>query len=264
MKRLLITGAAGGLGTFAREHLKGFAETLRLNDIVDIKDPAPNEEVVLADIADAKAMMDLVEGCDGIVHFGGIPHENTFEKIVEANIRGVYNLYEAALAHGKPRIVFASSNHAIGFHEVTDVLDADAPPIADSLYGASKVWGEQIGLIYYHKYGIESARVRIGSCFAEPRDVRMLATWMSPRDMFSMIERVFTVQRLGCPVIYGASDNKASWWDNSKAAYLGWVPQDSSEPWRAEMEAKEDPSTPDDFRVRYQGGRFCADDIHRE
>ena len=263
MKRLLITGAAGGLGTFAREHLKGFAETLRISDAVEIGDVGPGEEFVQADLADAGAVMDLVEGCDGIVHFGGISTENTFEKILEANIRGVYNLYEAAYAHGKPRIVFASSNHAIGFHKVSDVLDADVPPIADGLYGASKVWGEQIGLVYYHKYGMETARVRIGSCFEKPRNVRMLATWMSPRDMFALVERIFTVQHLGCPVIYGVSDNSALWWDNSKAGYLGWVPRDSADPWREEMQEKEPPSTPEDMAVRFQGGPFCPDDIHR-
>ncbi len=258
MNRLLITGAAGGIGREARHRLRHLARELRLSDLADLGEAAAHEELVSADLGDLGAVMAMVEGCDGIVHLGGISVEDAIDPILEANVRGVYNLYEAARVHGVRRIVFASSNHAVGFHPVGARLDADSPPIADSLYGASKVWGEQIALIYWHKYGIETLRIRIGSCFPEPRDRRMLSTWMSYRDFMALIERAFTVAELECPVVYGASANTAGWWDNGKTDDLGWVPQDSADKWREALEAAQPPGDPNDVAVKYQGGGFAA------
>ncbi|MDU8944067.1 NAD-dependent epimerase/dehydratase family protein [Ovoidimarina sediminis] len=264
MKRLLITGAGGGIGREARGALAPLAETLRLSDVVDLGEAGANEEIVTADIGDAAAVEALMEGVDGVVHLGGVSVEDAIDPILHANVRGVYNLYEAARMHGRrPRIIFASSNHAIGFHPVTERLDADSVPIADSLYGASKVWGEQIALIYWHKFGIESLRIRIGSVFPEPKDRRMLSTWMSYRDFFSLIRRAFMVPALGCPVVYGASDNSAGWWDNSKTGFLGWRPQDSADRWRAEKEDGAPPGDGEDPAVKYQGGGFAKAGIMR-
>lgn len=261
MKRLLITGAAGGLGRLARERLAGMADTLRLSDVADLGAAAAHEECVPCDLGDAAAVMDLVEGCDGIVHFGGVSTEQPFEPILNANIRGVYNLYEAARAHGRPRILFASSNHTIGFHPVTERLDAACEYRPDGLYGLSKVYGEQLAMLYYHKFGIETARVRIGSCFPEPRDHRMLATWLSPDDLVAMVQAVFRVPVLGCPVIWGASANDTAWWDNSAAGYVGWVPQDNSEGFRGKLDATVAKPGPEDPIARWQGGGFALEPI---
>lgn len=262
MNRLLITGAAGGLGTAAREHLAGFADELRLSDAVGVENLRENETFVAADLGDAAAMRDLVAGCDGIAHFGGVSSERGYDEIERANIRGVFNLYEAVRAAGNPRILFASSNHATGFYRTDQRLDAFTPPMADGLYGASKVYGEQLALVYWKKFGLETARVRIGSCFAKPRNRRMLSTWLSYRDMFDLVRRVFTVPRLGCPVIYGVSQTRSGWWDNSHVAYLGWEPRDSSEPWRAELERAEPRGGIGDPEALYQGGTFTAEPIH--
>ncbi len=263
MNRLLITGAAGGLGQAARSHLAGFAKTLRLSDLTPIDDLSPTEEFVPCDLADRLAVERLVQGCDGIVHLGGISTEHPFDVILEANIRGIYNLYEAVVKAGCPRVVFASSNHAFGYHRVTSQLDANSAPFADGLYGASKVYGEQLALIYHQKHGVESLRVRIGSCLPKPVTRRMLSTWISPRDLFSLMECAFTVPKLGCPAVFGASDNAASWWDNSAVDHLGWTPQDSVDGWQAEMEAAEPNPDPNLPEVRFQGGLFAADVIHR-
>ena len=150
-------------------------------------------------------MRDLVQGCDGIVHFGGVSGEKGCDVSERANIRGMFNIYEAARAAGGPRIVFASSNHAIGFYQTDQRLDGSEAPFADGLYGASKVYGDQLALVYWQKYGIETARVRLGSCFPEPRNRRMLSTWLSYNDLFALVERCFVTPRLGCPVIYGVS-----------------------------------------------------------
>ena len=261
MKRLLITGAAGGIGSQMRKQLAHLADTLRLADRVDLGTAAANEELVTCDMGDREAVDRMVEGCDGIVHLGGQPVEDTWEVIRNANIDGLVHLYEAARRHGTKRILFASSNHAVGFHRQDTVIDADARPRPDTYYGVSKVFGESIASMYYDKFGIETASVRIGSCFPRPENRRMLSTWMSFEDFARLCERVFRAPKLGCPIIYGCSDNKTTFWDNSKVAYLGWRPEDSSEPWRAEVEGRE-PLDPDAAVSKFQGGGFTEEKIH--
>ncbi|MEL6266352.1 MAG: NAD(P)-dependent oxidoreductase [Pseudomonadota bacterium] len=258
LERLLITGAAGGLGRMARARLGHLARLRRLSDVVAMDPAGPGEEVVEADLGDLAAMEALVDGCDGIIHFGGVSVEDRFEAILEANLRGTYHLYEAARRRGSPRIVFASSNHAIGFHTRETRLDADAVLRPDSLYGVSKCYGEAMARLYHDKFGIETAIVRIGSCFPEPKDHRMLATWLSHDDFVRLMECVFRAPRLGCPVIYGASANDEAWWDNGRTAYLGWRPQDNAETFRAALDARMTPPPADDPAVRYQGGGFAA------
>lgn len=258
MKTLLITGAAGSLGGMLRRELKGWAETLRLSDIAPIEDAGPGEEVVPCDLADLEGMIRLVEGVDGIVHLGGKAIEGEFETVLNANIRGCYHLFEAARKAGGPRVLFASSNHAIGFHERENRLDGTAPHRPDSLYGVSKCFGEDLARYYFDKFGVESVSVRIGSCFPEPMDRRMLATWLSPRDFGSLVKRVFEAERVGATVLYGASANRDQWWDNSHAAFLGWHPQDDTEAFRAGVEAVNPRRAHDDPAVRYHGGGFAA------
>lgn len=263
MERLLITGAAGGLGQMLRGRLSHLAPILRLADIAAAADPAPNEEIVQCDLADEEAVFRMVEGCDGIVHLGGISVERSFELIEAANLRGVYHLYEAARAHGLPRIIFASSNHTIGFYPQDQRLHADDPVRPDGLYGVSKVFGEAMARMYYEKFGQETAIVRIGSCTPAPRDWRMLSTWFSHDDFVSLIETVFRVPRLGCPIVWGASANDAGWWDNSASGYLGWVPRDNAAAYRALIETQVPRPSADAPVARYQGGTFTADPIHR-
>lgn len=258
LKKLLITGAAGGLGRLARENLADVAETLRLTDIAALERVSSNEEVMCGDLGDSAFVDRLVEGCDGILHLGGISVENHFDAILHANIIGVHNLYSAAQKHGQPRILFASSNHTIGFHTPSTRLDAASTLRPDSYYGVSKCFGEAVASLYHDKLGQETAIVRIGSCYPKPHDVRMLSTWLSPRDFLALIRRVFTVPTLGCPVIYGVSANRDCWWDNQAVRHLGWEPQDSSETYRAEIEAQaaeHDQNT--DRMLKYQGGNFA-------
>ncbi|MDD2870160.1 NAD(P)-dependent oxidoreductase [Neomegalonema sp.] len=261
MKRLLLTGAAGAMGRAMRSRLAGLAETLRLSDIADPGAPGLDEEVRICDLADAAAVMDLVEGCDGIVHLGGISVEDSFSKIMQANLLGLYNLYEAARAHGRPRILFASSNHAIGYYPQSRRLKGDEPFRPDGLYGVSKAFGESLARMYYEKFGQESALVRIGSCTPQPSDRRMLSSWLSYDDFAGLAACVFRAPRLECPVIWGASANDAGWWDNAASAYLGWRPKDNAEAWRAEIEAAGPRPSPDAAVARYQGGVFTENPI---
>lgn len=258
MKRLLITGAAGSLGSICRQRLTHLADTIRLSSRSDMGEAASNEEIVKCDLADGPAVEALVEGCDGIVHMGGHATENRWEVVRTANIDGMFNLYEAARKHGRPRIVYASSNHAIGFYRQNQRIDVAAPTRPDSLYGVSKVFGEALASMYHDKFGIETACVRIGSCFPQPKNHRMLSSWLSYDDLVRLIECVFRVPVLGCPIIYGVSANDSSWWNNDAVSYLGWHPRDNAESHRARLDAeigKRDPDAPDS---RFQGGQFTA------
>ena len=255
LDRLLLTGAAGGLGQVLRGSLKPFARTLRVSDRARMAPAGENEEVVECDLADKQAVDELVRGCDAIVHLGGVSVERPFEEILEANIRGVFHVYEGARRHGARRVVFASSNHVIGFHKQGEMLDADSPRRPDGYYGLSKSYGEDLSRFYFDRYGIETACIRIGSSFPEPKDRRMLVTWLSFADLTELVRCCLFAPKLGHTIVYGMSANRETWWDNSKAAHLGFRPRDSSEPFRAKVETPPPLAADDPARI-YQGGVF--------
>jgi uronate dehydrogenase len=257
--RLLLTGAAGGLGKVLREELRPFAEVIRLSDLAGTMAPAAgsHEEVVACDLADKQAVDALVAGCDAIVHLGGVSVERPFEEILEANIRGVFHVYEAARRHGVKRVVFASSNHVIGFYRQDEHIDATAARRPDGYYGLSKSFGEDMAQFYFDRHGIETVSIRIGSSFPEPLNRRMMSTWLSYRDLTALMGKALFTPDVKHTVVYGMSANRDVWWDNSQAAHLGFVPQDSSEVFRAKVEAQP-PVAPTDPNAIYQGGAFTA------
>jgi uronate dehydrogenase len=257
-EKLLLTGAAGGLGKALRERLKANCSVLRLSDVLPFGEAVAGEEVVLADLADAAAVDAMVKGVNAIVHLGGMSVEGPFGPILQANILGVYNLYEAARKHGVRRVIFASSNHVTGFYRQDQTITADHPPRPDGLYGLSKAFGEDLSRFYFDRYGIETACVRIGSSFAEPRDRRMLATWLSFDDLHRLITACLTTPVLGHSIIFGMSDNAVSWWDNSRARHIGYVPQDSSDIFRDAIYARTQAPNLNDPVAQYQGGAFVV------
>lgn len=255
--RLVVTGAAGGIGSRIRGKLDHLADEVVLSDLQDVE-VSGKECSHPCDLTDLAATRELLKGGGDVLHFGGQSVEAPFEIICQANLIGLYNLYEAARLEGVRRVLFASSNHVVGFHPREAHLDAHSPLRPDSLYGVSKAYGEAMARLYYDKFGIESLCVRIGSCLEKPADRRQLATWMSPEDFILMFERMISASRLGCTIIYGASNNAEKWWDNSAAAFLGWQPQDTAERWREQIEAASPPPDPMDPAIIYQGGAFAS------
>ena len=254
--RLLLTGAAGGLGKVLRERLKPFCHSLRLSDIAEMAPAQAAEEVLRCDLADANAVDTLLQGVDAVVHLGGVSVEGPWGPILAANINGLHNVYEAARRHGVGRIVFASSNHAVGFYRQGEVIGTDAVPRPDGNYGMSKAFGENLSRFYFDRYGIETVCLRIGSSFPEPRDRRMLITWLSYNDLTELVRCSLFAPQVGHSIVYGVSDNRDKWWDNSGAAQLGYVPKDSSEQFRAKVEAASPILAADDPAKIYQGGAF--------
>ena len=256
--RILMTGAAGGLGRAMRDRLKANCTVLRLSDRMEFGAAQAHEEIILADLADADAVLAMVQDVDAVVHFGGISVEGPFGPILQANILGAYNLYEAARKQGTRRIVFASSNHVTGYYRQSETITADQPPRPDGLYGVSKAFGEDLSRFYFDRYGIETACVRIGSSFPEPKDRRMLATWLSYDDLHRLITACLTTPMLGHSIIFGMSDNAVIWWDNSRARHIGYLPKDSSDVFRDAVYARTRNPDPTDPVAQFQGGGFVV------
>jgi uronate dehydrogenase len=256
--RLLLTGAAGGLGRVLRPRLARLCTTLRVSDVADLGAAAAGEEIVPARLEDADAVLALLAGVDAVVHLGGVSVEGPFEPILRANIVGVHHLYEAARRHHVRRIVFASSNHVTGFYRQDEVVSPRDPMRPDGNYGLSKAFGELLSRFYFDRYGIETVCLRIGSSFAQPKDRRMLATFLSYDDLERLVVASLTAPVVGHSAVYGVSDNATVWWDNTSAAHLGYRAQDSSEPFRAAAEAREPRLDPTDPAVRFQGGAFVS------
>lgn len=256
--RLLLTGAAGGLGQILRDALQAHANVVRVSDISEMAPAAgDHEEVVSCNLADKAGVHALADQVDAIVHLGGISTERRFEDILDANIRGTFHIYEAARLHGIKRVVFASSNHVTGFYPQDVQLDAHSPRRPDCYYGLSKAYGEDLATFYFHRYGIQTVSLRIGSSFPQPRNLRMLSTWLSYADLAHLVERALLAEDVGHTVVYGVSANRDLWWNNRYAAHLGFAPQDSSEQFRAKLEQLPQAAA-DERSALLQGGAFTS------
>ncbi len=255
-KPVLLTGASGNLGRALARYLGEQGMTLRLTDIAPFPDALPpGATFTRIDLNDGPAILRLAEGCGTVVHFGGISVEQPFETVIGPNIRGLYHAYEAARREGA-RMVFASSNHVVGFHERSEVLDSDCDMLADGYYGLSKAYAELTGRLYWNKHGTTSVFLRIGSCTPVPLDDRMLATWLSYGDLSRAVERSILADIEGCLVIWGASRNaRMTWWREDDRAAIGWEPQDSADGWTAELAGK---TSGDPVVEKHQGGGYCA------
>ena len=260
-KAILLTGASGNLGRMLAKALGGEGWTLRLTDIAPHPDPLPaGAAFTRSDLNDGVTILRLAEGCGAIVHLGGVSVERPFEDVLGPNIRGLYHIYEAARRE-HARVIFASSNHAVGFHERTESLAADTQFLPDGFYGLSKAYGELMGRLYWFKHGVESVFIRIGSCFPEPANARMLATWLSYADLARLVVRCVTTEKVGCRVVWGASDNqRMTWWRDDDRDVLGWTPQDSADPFAGQLAGK---VSGDPIEERYMGGNFCSLDYSR-
>jgi uronate dehydrogenase len=252
MKTILMTGAGGGVGTHLRRELAG-KYALRLSDYGKLK-PAKGETFVQGDISKMSDMLRATRGVDAIVHLGGYSVEGAWDDILSANIIGCYNVFEAAHRNGVKRILFATSNHAVGFYRRDQVIDHRVYIKPDGRYGVSKVFGEALGSLYADKYGMEVFCMRIGNVNDAPIDKRRLSIWISPRDMAQLVTIGIEHPEIRFEIVYGVSNNRRSWYDNSNATRLGYRPQDDSEAFAAEVLAREKPGDP--RAETYQGGTF--------
>jgi NAD(P)-dependent dehydrogenase (short-subunit alcohol dehydrogenase family) len=257
MPVILITGAAGLVGSMLRPRLARPGRILRLLDLAPLT-AGPGEEAIQASVTDLAAMTAACRGADAVIHLGGISGESSWSRIVETNINGGYTAFEAARRAGTPRVIFASSNHAVGFSPRSGFPVPDyAFPAPDTYYGVSKAATEALAAMYHHRYGLDAICVRILSCFPRPSTVRMLSTWLSPDDAGRLFEACLTAGRPGFRVVFGVSANtRGGWVGMDEARALGYQPQDDAEAYAAELIAVHGEPGPDDPAQQFLGGEF--------
>jgi uronate dehydrogenase len=249
-----------------RPLLRGVYPSIRLSDIVEIATERA-EEFVQADLADLAACERLCAGVDGVIHLGASSVEDRWEPVLSNNIVGCYNLFEAARRQGVPRIVFATTNHVVGFYRRQRTIDHTAMPRPDSRYGVSKAFGEALGRMYADKYGLRVFNIRIGNVALRPADRRRLSIWISPRDLVQLMRIGLEHPEIHFEVVYGVSDNARAWYDNGNAFRLGYAPVDRAEDYANAATEADLALASDPIGEQFQGGGFCtmefAGDVRR-
>ena len=265
MPTILITGAAGRIGAMLRTRLARPDRTLRLLDVAAMT-AGPGEEVVQASITDLADVTRACAGVGAVIHLAGLAAEAPWDQIAEANIHGTYVAFEAARRAGVARVIFASSNHAVGFAPATDFPVPDyAFPAPDTYYGVSKVAGEALAALYHYRYGLDTICLRILSCTDRARTIRELSTWLSPGDTGRLFEACLTAAEPGFRVAYGVSANtRGGWVSLDEARALGYEPLDDAEQFAAEViAANGEPDATDPVQA-HLGGEFCLPSLDAE
>lgn len=258
MKKLVLTGAAGRLGSYLRGPLSKMCDQLISTDNVDsITNLGANETYVRADVANMDEIGPVLEGADMVVHFGAIVDEAPFEELLGPNFVGSYNIWEAASRYGVRRVVYASSIHAVGMYPKNEAIGIDVPHRPDTFYGLAKCFSEDLGRMYWEKRGLECVCLRILSC-AQVTNPRAVGSWLSYDDMILLVQRAIDTPIVGFSVVYGVSDNDRAPVDNSGARHLGFRPRDNAEQFAEEIYAKSDTLNPQDPSHYRHGGPFAG------
>lgn len=257
-ERVLITGGAGRIGGYLRPRIARPGRTLRLFDVAPLQ-PGPGEEFVQGSITDLEGLVEACQGVHTVVHLAGVVGEAPWDRVLDVNIHGTYCVLEAARRAGAGRMVFASSNHAVGFLAREDA-GGNAPdyafPAPDTYYGVSKVAGEALASLYHHRFGLDAVCLRILSCRERPTTARELATWLSPDDAGRLFEAAISAPSPGFKVVWGVSANSRAWYSMREANQLGFFPADDAERFAAEILAEQGQPDPSDPVHRYVGGHL--------
>ena len=257
-KNILLTGAAGALGEQLRETLSQTCDYLRISDKTNLDKKFDNEEIQQADLSSAEAISKLTKNIDCVVHMGGQSIEGSWDNVLNSNIIGMYNLYEGCRKNNVKRVIWASSVHTVGFYPRAEVIDNRAMPRPDSNYGLSKVFGESLAQYYWDKYKLETVSIRIYSCVAEPKDHRMLSTWLSYKDLRSLVISCINTPSVKHSIIFGVSNNDSILVDNKYAKHIAYKPKDNGEDFRKKIEDNEGFIDSKDPLITTHGGYFVS------
>lgn len=258
MKKIVLTGAAGRLGSHLREPLSKMADTLVSSDLADDLGTLYNGETyVKADLASLDQMTELLKDADMVVHFGAYGDEGPFDTILGPNIIGAYNVWEAAYQNGVRRVVYASSIHAVGMHPKNEFIGTDAAHRPDTFYGLAKCFAEDLARMYWDKRGVESVCMRILSA-ANVGNPRAVGSWLSYDDLIQLVTRAIDTPVTGFAIIYGVSNNDRAPVDNAKASFLGYRPKDNAEQFAAEVFAQGGVQDSQDPGIMCHGGPFAS------
>ena len=258
MKKLVLTGAAGRLGSYLREPLSKLCDELVSTDLMDDIGRLYNgEKYQKADLANLEQITALLKGADMVVHFGAIGDEAEFDQILQSNIVGAYNVWEAAYQNKVRRVVYASSIHAVGMHLKSDFIGTDVAHKPDTFYGLAKCFAEDLGSLYWDKRGLESVCLRILSC-SQVNNPRSLGSWLSYDDLIHLVEQSINTPTTGFSVVYGVSANSRAPVDNAKASFLGYRPKDNAEQFAEKVLQESPDADPTDAAQMCHGGPFAS------
>ncbi len=234
--KIALTGAAGKLGKMLRPRIlnEGF-ELNSLSRDMGLSRLADREKIFSGDIVNQHGLEDFYSNVDVLIHLAGSSIEGPLSEIIHNNLVGLNAVYENAVRHKIPRIIFASSNHAIGMHDNESQLGLSCEYRPDGFYGLSKMWGEGLARLYFDKCGVESICLRIGSVEEAPFNVRHLSTWLGYEDFWQLIHRSIMVPKIGHQIVWGVSNNTRTYWSNSGAEALGYKPIQNAEVYAAEI-----------------------------
>lgn len=255
---ILMTGALGAVARMIRPPMLARYGSLLLTDRAATADLSDGEDYRPANLEDADRLVEITRGIEAVVHLGGKATEGSWEEILKSNIEGLHNLYEACRINGVKRIVFASSNHAIGFYPRNRRLTVDHRVRPDSRYGVSKAFGEALGALYAMKHGLGVLDIRIGHVAARPADHRRLSIWIHPEDLVSLVAIGIEHPDIVHEVVWGTSANERGWWDNAPAFRLGYRPVHRAEDHRDHALAEQERIAPDPVADTLQGGPYCS------
>jgi len=223
----LLTGANGIIGRRLRRHLRERVGHLVVADLETPRDLAASESGAAFDLTDPSTIAPLVTGCDGVVHLAGIADEAPYEDLLQVNVLGTHHLLEAMRLADVPRLVYASSNRATGFHGADQILDDQATVRPDGLYGAAKAAAEAMVRLYADKFGLRACTMRIGSYEERPTTAREAATWLSPADGNRAFEAAMTTDE-PYSLFYAVSANSHRFWSLEPGRAIGYQPVDDA------------------------------------
>ncbi|GAB3028574.1 NAD-dependent dehydratase [Nocardioides flavus (ex Wang et al. 2016)] len=259
--RVLVTGAAGSLGRVVTFGLADLGHEVVCLDIVPAVDGTPFvwHEADCADADAVEAVFDA-ERLDAVVHLAGVPEERPLPEELTSHVVTTAALLDAMVTHDVPRLVYASSNHAVGRTPRADgELTEQALPRPDTYYGVAKVAAEALMRLFADRHGIDAVACRIGSFLEEPTTVRNLSTWLSHGDGVRMVQAALTAPAPGFAVLHGISANTRGWWDLEPGRRLGYEPQDDAEAYADRIE----PRPEDEAEAEFVGGPYATAQFHR-
>ena len=258
MKKLVLTGAAGRLGSYLREPLSELCDNLVSTDLVEeIGSTYSGETYTKADLANFDEVNAIMDGAEMIVHFGALSDEDTFDEILSSNIIGAYNVWEAAARNHVNRVIYASSIHAVGMYPKNEHIGINVPHRPDTFYGLAKCFAEDLASLYWDKKQVEAVCLRILSC-AKVTSSRALGSWLSYDDLILLVKRAIDAPTTGFSIIYGVSNNDRTPVDNSEASFLGYKPKDNAEQYADKIFKNANKVDKNDRAQIFHGGPFAA------
>ena len=255
---VLITGAAGEIGSVLRQRLKGRYRSLILADIAVPDDVEAGETWVKIDVLDPDSLAATFVGVDVVVHLATAPLNASWDVMQRINTQGTWNTFGAASDCGVGRVVYTSSNHVTGYYGRAEIIDPSSAIRPDSHYAVTKAYGEAVARMFADKKGLSSVVVRIGSFQRAPQNIRMLSTWLSHRDAVQLFTKAIETPGIVHETIYGVSANTRSFWQPDTSA-LDYRPVDNAEDYAADVLARMDVTDEPPIDRQFQGGDFCGD-----